>query len=71
MSNTDDSRAMSMTDTEKAPDLEIPPAKPTFPEGGTKAWLSVLACWCVMFNTFGYINAFGYEQVNILNLEDN
>jgi hypothetical protein len=33
--------------------------KPTFPEGGFKAWMTVLACWCVMFNTFGYMNAFG------------
>ncbi|KAH8671582.1 putative MFS monocarboxylate transporter [Xylariales sp. PMI_506] len=33
--------------------------KPTVPEGGLKAWLAVAACWCVMFNTFGYINAFG------------
>lgn len=35
-------------------------AKPDLPEGGTKGWLAVLACWCIMFNTFGYINAFGY-----------
>lgn len=35
------------------------PPKPTFPEGGLKAWMTVLSCWCVMFNTFGYMNAFG------------
>ncbi|KAJ5727629.1 MFS monocarboxylate transporter [Penicillium malachiteum] len=35
---------------------------PSFPEGGTKGWLAVLACWCVMFNTFGYINAFGIYE---------
>lgn len=37
----------------------VPPKPPAFPEGGFKAWMAVLACWCVMFNTFGYINAFG------------
>jgi hypothetical protein len=44
---------------EKAPDDKVQPPKPSFPEGGTQAWLAVLACWCIMFNTFGYINAFG------------
>ncbi|KAJ6093387.1 MFS monocarboxylate transporter [Penicillium sp. IBT 16267x] len=24
--------------------------------------MAVLACWCVMFNTFGYINAFGIYE---------
>jgi hypothetical protein len=33
--------------------------KSSFPEGGVKGWLTVLSGWCVMFNTFGYINAFG------------
>lgn len=36
------------------------PPKPVLPEGGLRGWLAVLACWCIMFNTFGYINAFGY-----------
>ncbi|PYH41078.1 putative MFS transporter [Aspergillus saccharolyticus JOP 1030-1] len=35
---------------------------PTFPEGGLKACLAVLSCWCVMFNTFGYINAFAIYE---------
>ncbi|KAJ5716852.1 MFS monocarboxylate transporter, partial [Penicillium malachiteum] len=39
-----------------------PKSPPSFPEGGTKGWLAVLACWCVMFNTFGYINAFGIYE---------
>ncbi|RAL14387.1 MCT family MFS transporter [Aspergillus homomorphus CBS 101889] len=39
-----------------------PPKPPSFPEGGLKAWLAVLSCWCVMFNTFGYINAFGIYE---------
>lgn len=37
-----------------------PPPKPVLPEGGLQGWLAVLGCWCIMFNTFGYINAFGY-----------
>lgn len=37
-----------------------PPPKPVLPEGGLQGWLAVLACWCILFNTFGYINAFGY-----------
>lgn len=37
-----------------------PPPKPVLPEGSRQGWLAVLACWCIMFNTFGYINAFGY-----------
>lgn len=41
-----------------APSPSPPKAAP--PEGGLKGWLAVLACWCIMFNTFGYINAFGY-----------
>ncbi|KAH8430942.1 MCT family MFS transporter [Aspergillus melleus] len=40
----------------------VPPKPPTFPEGGLKAWMAVLSCWCVMFNTFGYINAFGIYE---------
>ncbi|KAI1611318.1 MFS transporter, MCP family, solute carrier family 16, member 10 [Exophiala viscosa] len=39
---------------------------PSFPEGGTRAWTTVLGCWAVMFFTFGYINAFGvYETYYI------
>jgi hypothetical protein len=32
---------------------------PSFPEGGTRAWLVVVGCFCIMFYTFGYLNAFG------------
>jgi hypothetical protein len=54
-----------MSDTEKASkslegfEPKEVPTKPSFPEGGIKGWLAVLGGWCVMFNTFGYINAFG------------
>lgn len=56
-----------MTDLEKSRknDAEGIPAKPKFPEGGLKGWLAVLACWCIMFNTFGYINAFGYTDIHM------
>lgn len=30
-----------------------------FPEGGLKAWLVVLGCWCTSFVSFGYVNSFG------------
>lgn len=52
---------MSNMASEKGSDTEANAgqAKPVFLEGGFKAWMAVVACWCVMFNTFGYINAFG------------
>ncbi|KAJ5721859.1 MFS monocarboxylate transporter [Penicillium malachiteum] len=66
-----------MNDTEsvlsrKELDENAQKSPPSFPEGGTKGWLAVLACWCVMFNTFGYINAFGiyeayYEETFLKN----
>ncbi len=34
-------------------------SEPEFPEGGTRGWLVILGCFCVMFFTFGYVNAFG------------
>jgi hypothetical protein len=33
----------------------------SFPEGGLRAWKTVAGCWAVMFITFGYVNAFGYD----------
>ncbi|KAF3385727.1 Riboflavin transporter MCH5 [Talaromyces pinophilus] len=50
------------TDGEKEPASAPAPKPPTFAEGGLKAWFAVISCWCVMFNTFGYINAFGIYQ---------
>lgn len=35
------------------------PTDHSFPEGGTKAWLVVLGCWCTSFASFGYVNSFG------------
>lgn len=31
-----------------------------YPDGGFRAWLVVVGTFCVMFFTFGYLNAFGY-----------
>jgi hypothetical protein len=58
---------MSTTTLEKSEDVEgqtTPSPKDTtgkleFPEGGSQGWLVVLGCFCVMFFTFGYVNAFG------------
>lgn len=47
--------------------VEIPseakPAEVTFPEGGARAWSVVLGTSCILFCTFGYANAFGYEDL--------
>ncbi|KAH8705640.1 putative MFS monocarboxylate transporter [Talaromyces proteolyticus] len=48
-------------DSEKGSE-NAPPKPPVFAEGGLKAWCAVVSCWCIMFNTFGYINAFGIYQ---------
>ncbi|KAF2135279.1 uncharacterized protein K452DRAFT_281766 [Aplosporella prunicola CBS 121167] len=32
------------------------------PDGGTRAWLVTLGCWCAFFVTFGWINAIGVFQ---------
>jgi hypothetical protein len=37
-----------------------------FKEGGTRGWLAVVGCWCVMFFTFGYLNAFGIYEAYYL-----
>jgi hypothetical protein len=54
---------MADLENSKNSDAEAIPAKPKLLEGSLKGWLAVLACWCIMFNTFGYINAFGYADV--------
>jgi hypothetical protein len=33
--------------------------QPQFPDGGAKAWLVVLGCWCTSFASFGIVNSFG------------
>lgn len=43
--------------TQVLPDSLV--AAPQFAEGGTKAWLVVLGCWCTSFASFGIVNSFG------------
>ncbi|EXJ87268.1 hypothetical protein A1O3_04227 [Capronia epimyces CBS 606.96] len=58
-----------MTTTGEAGEAErskesAPP--PSYPEGGRRAWIVVLGCFCVMFYTFGYLNAFGVYETYYL-----
>ncbi|KAH0280876.1 MFS general substrate transporter, partial [Aureobasidium melanogenum] len=39
---------------------------PSYAEGGMRAWLVVLACWCVAFASFGIINTFGVYETYYL-----
>ncbi|KAL2423251.1 Aspyridones efflux protein apdF [Exophiala dermatitidis] len=53
--------------TEAEEEIKIEGSQPvacatTYPEGGARAWLVVLGCFCVMFFTFGYLNAFGVYE---------
>jgi hypothetical protein len=50
------SNILSEATTEQKPQ----PVAHQFPEGGLKAWLVVLGCWCASFASFGYVNSFGY-----------
>lgn len=44
-------------------DAPLPPAVPgEVPDGGALAWLQVVACWFLMFNSWGIINTFGAYQ---------
>ena len=33
-----------------------------FPEGGSKAWITVVGVWCTSVCSYGYVNSFGYVQ---------
>jgi hypothetical protein len=67
MEDTEKSRETSKDmERQESPELKpeaTGPPKHNFPEGGRRAWLAVLGCWCAMFFTFGYLNAFGYVLV--------
>lgn len=52
------SAASAGNDTTKLPHVTAPGASP-FPDGGTRAWLTVLGTWCVMASTFGWIQSVG------------
>ncbi|KAH8906633.1 MFS general substrate transporter [Coniochaeta sp. PMI_546] len=40
--------------------------QPQFPDGGVKAWLVVLGCWCTSFASFGIVNSFGVYETYYL-----
>ncbi|KAF7799230.1 hypothetical protein EIP86_010462 [Pleurotus ostreatoroseus] len=54
-----DSLSTVTSDKESAPTIPVPPA---FPEGGLKAWLTVLGGSMVLFCTFGAVQFFGVYQ---------
>lgn len=39
-----------------------PPQPSEFPEGGTKAWLTVAGGWACLFVSFGWVNCVGIFQ---------
>ncbi|QIX01355.1 hypothetical protein AMS68_006872 [Peltaster fructicola] len=57
--------ASTYTDAEK-PAGAPPSTMPTFSEGGSKAWLVVLGCWCTSFASFGIVNSFGIYETYYL-----
>lgn len=66
MSTTDDPLVETRSSQEKeAPDvtdaIQASSTTPSFPEGGTKAWLVAGGHTMTMFTTWGYLYAFGYE----------
>lgn len=69
---TNDSRPPSLHSDSDQKDEEAPPANPwsdpsSFPDGGTKAWLSVAGAACCLFVSFGWINCVGVFQVRTKN----
>ncbi|THW22493.1 MFS general substrate transporter [Aureobasidium pullulans] len=60
------SRDESRADKERMSTGEPEPVMPLFPEGGTKAWLVVLGCWCTSFASFGIVNSFGVYKTYYL-----
>ena len=59
LSDVRDSLSSVTPDKESAPPAPAPPA---FPEGGLKAWLTVLGGSMVLFCTFGAVQSFGVYQ---------
>ncbi|KAH8655726.1 major facilitator superfamily domain-containing protein [Xylariales sp. PMI_506] len=52
---------LPVVDTEKPQD-QAPASAQQYPEGGSRAWLVVLGCWCTSFASFGYVNSFGVYE---------
>ena len=58
-------KTITPADLEKVPtSTQTPAAAPAvdvsqFPDGGTKAWLTVVGGFCCLFVSFGWINSIG------------
>ncbi|KAM7215912.1 MFS general substrate transporter [Rhypophila decipiens] len=52
----------SLPDSESLPAEGRKSPDPPAPDGGLKAWLQVLGCWCLVFNTMGSVVTFGIYQ---------
>jgi hypothetical protein len=62
MASTDRETGLMDADSSSvSPEKEAPAqAPPPFPEGGLRAWTVVAGSFCVLFCTFGYLNAYGW-----------
>ncbi|KAH8647780.1 major facilitator superfamily domain-containing protein [Xylariales sp. PMI_506] len=64
----EETKLESQADINRGEVLETVPAQNSqqaehvFSEGGTRAWLVVLGCWCISVVSFGYINSFGVYE---------
>ncbi|KAK0708324.1 major facilitator superfamily domain-containing protein [Lasiosphaeris hirsuta] len=54
------------SDSVSATKKESQPVQPQFPEGGVRAWMVVVGCWCISFVSFGIVNAFGVYETYYL-----
>jgi len=54
--------SISQPETPFEKDIPLPPPEFYVPDGGLRAWLSVLGGWIVLFCTFGYSASFGVYQ---------
>lgn len=57
-------RAQSLT---PEPQEEKTAEGQSFPEGGFRAWSVAAGAFCVLFCTFGYLNAYGYVCLCFIN----
>ncbi|OIW27899.1 MFS general substrate transporter [Coniochaeta ligniaria NRRL 30616] len=60
-------------DSDQDPESKTPGApekhsEHVFPDGGAKAWLVVLGCWCTSFASFGIVNSFGVYETYYLEI---
>lgn len=59
-SKEDGNHALISNDSEinqSSPPKALPP--PSFPDGGTQAWIQCAAGFCIFFNTWGLLASFG------------